>query len=240
MTKPNKKVTTLNPNVTLKRLPSQCDNETRCTDSFRSLPNFQWKEKRRDPMQKNIETTEMELDWTLKKTHVIQKMDEWSKDYDLNKIIRIEGNWVHKTNPKNICISRIEPLETKDHDGFIFQVAVDISNPFFFDHPYDHVPGMLILEAGRQAGTAVSHLFCHVSCKNIFVLKGLKLNFYNFATVNKPLFCLSRVSEKKYRKGELHQMTYGGVFTQGGRKIAHMEGAWNIFSKKVTERMKRF
>ncbi|MGW4272010.1 ScbA/BarX family gamma-butyrolactone biosynthesis protein [Streptomyces seoulensis] len=35
-----------------------------------------------------------------------------------------------------------------------WQLRVDTSHPVLFDHPVDHVPGMLLLEAVRQAGQA--------------------------------------------------------------------------------------
>ncbi|MFI9628923.1 ScbA/BarX family gamma-butyrolactone biosynthesis protein [Streptomyces sp. NPDC052042] len=37
-----------------------------------------------------------------------------------------------------------------------WQLRVDTSHPVLFDHPVDHVPGMLLLEAIRQAGHALS------------------------------------------------------------------------------------
>ena len=35
-----------------------------------------------------------------------------------------------------------------------WQLRVDTAHPVFFDHPLDHVPGMLLLEAARQAARA--------------------------------------------------------------------------------------
>ncbi|MDX6258751.1 MAG: 2-oxo-3-(phosphooxy)propyl 3-oxoalkanoate synthase [Kribbellaceae bacterium] len=40
-------------------------------------------------------------------------------------------------------------------DGFR-QLRVDLAHPALFDHPLDHVPGMLLLEAARQAALAAS------------------------------------------------------------------------------------
>lgn len=37
-----------------------------------------------------------------------------------------------------------------------FQLRVDTSHPVLFDHPVDHVPGMLLLEAVRQAGHLIT------------------------------------------------------------------------------------
>ncbi|MFE0644378.1 ScbA/BarX family gamma-butyrolactone biosynthesis protein [Streptomyces sp. NPDC058877] len=38
-----------------------------------------------------------------------------------------------------------------------WQLRVDTSHPVLFDHALDHVPGMLLLEAVRQAGHAIEH-----------------------------------------------------------------------------------
>lgn len=37
------------------------------------------------------------------------------------------------------------------------RLRVDLSHPVLFDHPVDHAPGMLLLEAARQAAQAVAH-----------------------------------------------------------------------------------
>ncbi|MEU6373597.1 ScbA/BarX family gamma-butyrolactone biosynthesis protein [Streptomyces sp. NPDC046909] len=37
------------------------------------------------------------------------------------------------------------------------RLRVDLGHPVLFDHPVDHVPGMLVLEAARQAAQAVAH-----------------------------------------------------------------------------------
>ncbi|MET9556562.1 ScbA/BarX family gamma-butyrolactone biosynthesis protein [Streptomyces sp. NPDC006645] len=41
-------------------------------------------------------------------------------------------------------------------DGAIRLRPADPRHPFFFDHPSDHVPGMVLLEAARQAGALAS------------------------------------------------------------------------------------
>lgn len=38
-----------------------------------------------------------------------------------------------------------------------WQLRVDVHHPLFFDHPVDHAPGMLLMEAARQTAQAVSH-----------------------------------------------------------------------------------
>lgn len=45
-------------------------------------------------------------------------------------------------------------LSPADRPG-LWQLRVDTRHPQLFDHPVDHVPGMLLLEAARQAAQAV-------------------------------------------------------------------------------------
>ncbi|MFC2091056.1 AfsA-related hotdog domain-containing protein, partial [Bacteroidota bacterium] len=120
----------------------------------------------------------------------------------------------------------------------IIQVAVDINHPFFFEHAYDHIPGMLFVEVGRQVGTAVSHLYYEVPHDVVFILKDITFNFINYGELNAPLFITSVISEKEYRKGQLVSMKHEGIFIQNGKEVAKMGGTWKIYDKKLIERMR--
>ena len=43
----------------------------------------------------------------------------------------------------------LAPLEAHGHPSWIMNI--DVQHPVFFDHPLDHVPGMVVIEAVRQA-----------------------------------------------------------------------------------------
>ncbi|MET7987663.1 ScbA/BarX family gamma-butyrolactone biosynthesis protein [Streptomyces sp. NPDC005281] len=47
------------------------------------------------------------------------------------------------------------PTARSGRGGHVWQLRVDPSHPALFDHPVDHVPAMLLLEAARQAAQAV-------------------------------------------------------------------------------------
>ncbi|MEV3859866.1 ScbA/BarX family gamma-butyrolactone biosynthesis protein [Streptomyces sp. NPDC050095] len=47
----------------------------------------------------------------------------------------------------------LSPTDTKSR----YQLRVDLNHPVLFDHAVDHVPGMLLVEAARQAAHAVHH-----------------------------------------------------------------------------------
>ncbi|MFJ4714555.1 ScbA/BarX family gamma-butyrolactone biosynthesis protein [Streptomyces sp. NPDC088785] len=54
---------------------------------------------------------------------------------------------VGRTSPMDVVLS---PLGRPD----VWQLRVDVQHPVLFDHPVDHVPGMALLEAARQAASA--------------------------------------------------------------------------------------
>lgn len=55
---------------------------------------------------------------------------------------------VGRTSPRNVVLSAV--------DGGEHELIVDQSHPVFFDHPQDHAPGLLLVEAFRQAAFAVA------------------------------------------------------------------------------------
>ncbi|MEV8364618.1 ScbA/BarX family gamma-butyrolactone biosynthesis protein [Streptomyces niveus] len=93
-------------------------------------------------------------------------------------------------------------------DGALSLRPADPRHPFFFDHPSDHVPGMVLLEAARQAGALAS------DGRRLRPTAGrLKaVSFAEFAPVARVL-CVP------------HHRTCGFRVLQGGRYVAY--GALN-------------
>jgi hypothetical protein len=63
--------------------------------------------------------------------------------------------------------------------GHRWELRVDTTHPVFFDHPVDHIPGMVLLEAARQAAQAASGL------PGALVL-GLHSDFSRYAEFDAP------------------------------------------------------
>jgi hypothetical protein len=64
-----------------------------------------------------------------------------------------------------------------DAVGRAAQLRVDLTHPVFFDHPVDHVPGLLLLEAARQAA------YAHARPRRA-VLAGMDCVFVRFAELD--------------------------------------------------------
>ncbi|MGW7386098.1 ScbA/BarX family gamma-butyrolactone biosynthesis protein [Streptomyces sp. NPDC054794] len=60
---------------------------------------------------------------------------------------------VGRTSPLDVVLS---PTDEPDR----WRLRVDTRHPILFDHPVDHVPGMVLLEAARQSATALLERSC--------------------------------------------------------------------------------
>lgn len=61
----------------------------------------------------------------------------------------IEAASIGRRDPRNVVIGEAEPGAGGE---LRFPLVVDRTHPSFFDHPQDHVPGPVMVEAYRQAG----------------------------------------------------------------------------------------
>jgi hypothetical protein len=168
-----------------------------------------------------------------------RKMAEWTKDADPDNPPRLDKKYTHKTKDINTFVARIEVIEKGEADCFLSQVILDGKHPFFFEHAYDHVPGLLMIEAGRQIGTAIAHLFYDVTFDTVFILNEMNIRFFLYTEMSKPLFVKSMVRNKLIRKGNLIQMEHDGYFMQDGKEVAYMGGTWQMYNKKIIERFRK-
>ena len=168
--------------------------------------------------------------------HVQDRLKNWEAEGDPPVV---DKKIVHKHQQGNVFVSRAEPVDDQHPDEIIGQLALPSDHPFFFEHPLDHYPGLMLIEAGRQFGTTVAHLLYGVPYDTAFILNGLRVDFTSFAELGRPVFVNSTVSEKEFKRGMLTSMLYEGNFVQHGEAIGFMSGRWHIYPKRVMARMRR-
>ncbi|POX45969.1 ScbA/BarX family gamma-butyrolactone biosynthesis protein [Streptomyces sp. Ru72] len=86
----------------------------------------------------------------------------------------IDPALVGHASPRHVVLARPEPGA-----GNRWELRVDTAHPTYFDHPVDHVPGMVLLEAARQAALASTGL-------SDALLIGLKSDFTRYAEFDSP------------------------------------------------------
>jgi hypothetical protein len=83
---------------------------------------------------------------------------------------------VGRTGAQHVVLS-----EDANRSGDRWELRVDCGHPIFFDHPVDHVPGMVLLEAARQAAHATTGM------TDALVLD-LDSRFERYAELDAPCF----------------------------------------------------
>ncbi|MDX3455658.1 ScbA/BarX family gamma-butyrolactone biosynthesis protein [Streptomyces sp. ME02-8801-2C] len=96
-----------------------------------------------------------------------------------------------------------------DGDPSTWLLHLDPGHPGYFEHPSDHVPGMVLLEAFRQAG--------HLAAGRDTVLTSLNSEFESFAELCQPV----TIKAADRRAGMLHLTA-----VQGERTLARAEAVF--------------
>lgn len=101
-------------------------------------------------------------------------------------VVPLAPGLVGRSNPRNVVLGvQAEPPGDGAND---FSLIVDPSHPHFFDHPQDHVPGTLLLEAARQAGV-VAAARATATAPGDLVVTGCTISFQRYVELGRPTRC---------------------------------------------------
>ena len=116
---------------------------------------------------------------------------------------------VGRTRPENVVIGEPVPLGGSAASA---PIVVDVSHPTIFDHPLDHLPGGLMIEACRQLSLAVMG-----SCSaTIMGPAWLRCDFHSFAE-------LDTTNTVTVAPAAEDALSFGGEVTQSGQTRASVE-----------------
>lgn len=79
----------------------------------------------------------------------------------------------------------------RTHDQFTATLKVDLRNLFFFDHAYDHVPGVLMLEGMRHLYLDLAERFSQ-AFQPTALGHHMRLGFHHFAELDSPVTLTAR------------------------------------------------
>ncbi len=97
------------------------------------------------------------------------------------------------TNKENVLITKPEYMaEIMKYESML---VVDLNHKFYFDHPNTHIPGILLLDAGRQMAIGSAKKKLHIG-NNFYgdFIKG-KISFTNFASFHPAVYLESEIGE---------------------------------------------
>jgi len=132
------------------------------------------------------------------------------------------------SDPRNVLI---EAPDDADRKAGRIAMLVDPSHAFFFEHDNGHVPGMMLLEAGKQAAVCAASGAFPVVAGMYGDLEAGEIRFGRFAD-------LQRTGWMKCRLAALEETRAGyraGVeisFEQGERELGHIRGVVSFLDRR--------
>lgn len=126
---------------------------------------------------------------------------------------RIAAADVNRRVPLNVVISELG----SDVDGDSAMIVVDTTHPTFFDHPLDHLPGMLEIEACRQ--TAIASAVRRGLVDRSWRIDALSARFFEFAELDEPALCRVRPAESTELLDGSVRLACTATVTQAGRRL---------------------
>ncbi len=108
-----------------------------------------------------------------------------------------------RRDPRNRVLEQIV-----NNDGKLeARIVVDQTHPFYFDHPYDHVPGLLFVEAVQQLSEWLAMALGGESLRRRLQLEELRIRFESWGDLDTPLKItsegLTRESERWRVRGSI-------------------------------------
>jgi hypothetical protein len=111
----------------------------------------------------------------------------------------------------NIVISPPEYLAARS--AFVSSLIVDRTHPYFFDHPCDHVPGMLLLEGCAQLAMAACAVAGHAPGRA--AVASYAVNFQQFIECDVPAALTARVEVERAADRSGAPVTVHTAISQG-------------------------
>ncbi|MFF9817204.1 ScbA/BarX family gamma-butyrolactone biosynthesis protein [Streptomyces sp. NPDC014006] len=124
----------------------------------------------------------------------------------------VEPGRVGRGRPENVVL--LDPVRSGDAVAARLRVAG--GHPSLFDHPQDHVPGMVLMEAGRQAALLSAGTFTGAGAER-WTVSGLRASFGAYAELDEPLTVRAHRPQRPEAAGARDVRV---DFEQAGRTVA--------------------
>ncbi|MCJ7772493.1 MAG: hypothetical protein MUP22_05100, partial [Desulfobacterales bacterium] len=115
------------------------------------------------------------------------------------------------------------------------QMIVDANHEYFFEHPCAHVPGMMMLEAGKQlaiGGLKTKYDFLKDTYGD---LKEGRIAFSNFATLHSEVFVEVITQEPNVQSDYVH-IPISVVYSQNNQQLGGIEGIASFMDTKEVKK----
>ncbi|MEV8020735.1 ScbA/BarX family gamma-butyrolactone biosynthesis protein [Streptomyces sp. NPDC086554] len=135
-------------------LPASLDLHVTCLEEVRRGPRVAALTLRIDAVRGGLPLATSHTRFTVQSPAIYRRLRAGHGETQLEPVLPLPSpvppSRLGRTSCRDVVLS---PSEAPDR----WQLRVDNRHPILFDHPLDHVPGMLLLEAARQAAQGMCH-----------------------------------------------------------------------------------
>ncbi len=161
----------------------------------------------------------------------------------LNRIIKTADKREYYTD--NSLQAEVSAIVEKGDAGYreevyLANMVVETSHPFFFEHPNEHVPGIMLLEACRQMIIACGHQYGAVPLEGShMILDVLEARFSGFLELYAPVVLRAELTRKKLHRGVWSFVSLDISIHQNGQKSGVVTCAGSNIGTGVFRRIRR-
>ncbi|MGC1853018.1 MAG: ScbA/BarX family gamma-butyrolactone biosynthesis protein [Solirubrobacterales bacterium] len=129
----------------------------------------------------------------------------------------VDPTRVGRRSPRNVVVGDA----VRSNGELRCALIADTTHPSFFDHPLDHVPGMLMLETARQAALLYVHELGWSPTET--VLEACEAHFTQYAALSPPASCRVCPGERPPVAGAAPAEWLRAHFAQADVDIGHVD-----------------
>lgn len=173
--------------------------------------------------------------------HVLRSVPGDTLLYQIIRISEKHDFYVDNTQKSWLSL-QLETLLSDEHKGDVFfaNLSIDTNHEFFFEHPNEHVPGLMVLEASRQMIIACAHVFGGVPLDGAqMILDLLEAKFTGYMELYSPITLRAEVMRKKVHRGAWSSVALDISLYQNGQKMGLVTCSGNHIGYGVFKRIRR-
>lgn len=152
-----------------------------------------------------------------------------------------EQKMAHKTNKENVFIDNLIEESGALNNGFQYQYKSNfkacLNHSFFFEHERNHIPGLMLIEAGRQNSLIISHKFLKVPIHTSFIMNNISFDFFKVAHLYKSIKVYTSVEVIKNSKNRIIEYIHEAYMIQNENEIAKAKGSFMVLPNTVLKKL---
>lgn len=150
----------------------------------------------------------------------------------------LDKRFVHKIFENNVVIKNPIRIDSSKHI-YRSKILVPLSNTFFFDHMYEHIPGMMLIEAFRQFGTAISHIYFNIPFDYSFILYNMNTEFKTYTKIQSDAFVDFVITDIKYKHSIARKFVGVGFVHQDNLLTSKFESSWAVLPNSLLNKLEQ-